>query len=565
MTWLDGYRMRLVLIGFVAAIVLGGGSARADFTFGEPTNLGPPTNSSAYDQWPCISADGLTLYFCCNRSGGFGNSDLWVTKRATVKNPWGPPENLGGKINSSLHEFTCDISDDGLELYFNDASSSWGYASRPGGCGQTDIWVTTRPTPEDPWGTPSNLGTIVNSSANDCSAKISADGLALYFTSDRFGRIDVDYNLWMTTRATKQDPWREPVSLGNVVNSVNASDGDPSISPDGLTLFFSSDRPGGYGDNDLYMTTRPTTNGVWGQPVNLGPVVNTSFGESQPCISADGQWLYFGDQVRARPGGLGGRDLWQAPILPIVDFTGDSQVDIKDLTVLIEHWGQNEPAYDMGPMPWGDGVIDQADLEVLMSHWGQEVYDPYLIAHWKLDETEGDVAYDSAVENDAIVIGDAVWLPESGQINGALQLDGADDYIQTSYILDPAHGSLSALLWIKGGMPGQVILSQENGANWLMIDTEGRLATEFKLPGMSMPFVSGAVIIDGDWHRIGVVWDGTNRILYVDGVQVLNESGIRFRPSQGGLHIGAGSDLEPVTFFSGMIDDVRIYDRVVAP
>jgi hypothetical protein len=561
MTWLDGYRMRLVLVGVVAAIGLSGGSARADFTFGEPTNLGPVVNFSPWHQSPFISADGLSLYF----SGGPTSSeDLWMTERNSVHDDWGKPTSLGSPINTSLHEFGPSISPDGLELYFHDAASSWGYTPRPGGLGECDIWVSTRPTQDHPWTEPKNLGGVVNSSYIDENPKISSNGLSLYFSSDRpgsFGRNDI----WIAQRATPLDRWGEPVNLGSVVNS-EAGDSGPSISADGLALFFNSDRSGGYGLDDLYMTTRSTINDPWGTPVNLGPIVNTAnYGEVTPCISADGRTLYFGEFPNPRPGGYGRRNIWQSSLIPIVDFTGDYQVDIEDLTILIEHWGQNNPAYDMGPMPWGDGVIDKADLEVLMSYWGQEVYDPNLLARWKMDETEGDVAYDSAAENDAIILGDAIWEPVNGKIDGALQLDGADDYIQTPYILDPAHGSLAALLWIKGGVPGQVILSQENGANWLMIDTEGRLATEFKLPGMSMPFVSGAVITDGDWHRMGVVWDGTHRILNVDGVQVLKESGIRFRPSQGGLHIGAGSDLEPATFFSGMIDDVRIYDRVVEP
>ena len=557
MTWLDGYRMRLVFVGLVAGIALGSGTARGDFFFGEPTKLGALINTPYDDLQPSISADGWSLYFSSTRPGGYGGAfgDIWVAMREKVNDPWGMPVNLGPKVNSSYTD-SARISPDGLTLFID--------SDRPGGYGGYDIWIATRETLEDDWGSPVNPGETVNSLAHEQAPSVTADGLELYFSGwispfrpGGHGHAD----LWMTTRPTKDDPWEKPRNLGALVNS-SSQDARPCISADGLVLFFDSQRPGGYGYGDLYMTTRASRSDPWGRPVNLGPTVNSSAFEELPYISADGRTLYLD---RANASNWSDGSLWQLPIIPIVDFTGNGQVDIDDLLILIEHWGQNEPAYDIGPMPWGDGVIDKADLEVLMSYGGQDIYDPHLLAHWKLDETEADVAYDSAGVNDATITGDVTWEPENGKINGALQLDGADDYIQTPYIIDPAHGILSALLWIKGGVPGQVILSQENGANWLMIDTEGRLATEFKLPGMSMPFVSGAVITDGDWHRMGVVWDGTNRLLYVDGVQVLNESGIRFRPSQGGLHIGAGSDLEPVTFFSGMIDDVRIYDRVVAP
>ena len=255
----------------------------------------------------------------------------------------------------------------------------------------------------------------------------------------------------------------------------------------------------------------------------------------------------------------------------IVDFDGDGTVDIKDLFKLTEHWGQNEPAYDLAPIPIGDGIIDAADVEVLMSHWGQALYDPNLLTHWKLDETDGDIAYDSAGENDSAVIGDAIWQPGSGNLMGALQLDGIDDYIQTDFIHEPTKGPLSVFVWIKGGAPGQAIVSQEMAGStwdsvWLGADpTNGRLATSHLFP-MFPRLESDAVITDGQWHRIGLVWDGTYRHLYVDDEEVaIDEEPFQHLNSSGGLHIGADSHLQPSVFWSGLIDDVRIYNRVIMP
>jgi hypothetical protein len=99
MKWLNGHRIRLVLLGFVAAVVLAaGGRAKADFTFGRPTNLGANINSSAYDGDPSISADGLELFFESRRSGGHGNADIYVSKRASKDDPWGPCMNIGGLV-----------------------------------------------------------------------------------------------------------------------------------------------------------------------------------------------------------------------------------------------------------------------------------------------------------------------------------------------------------------------------------------------------------------------------------------------------------------------------------
>ena len=85
MKWLNGYRMRLVVVGIVAATMLSGGLAKADFTFGEPTNLGPTVNSSAGEVCPSISPDGLELYFhSADLPGGYGNGDLWMSRRTTA-------------------------------------------------------------------------------------------------------------------------------------------------------------------------------------------------------------------------------------------------------------------------------------------------------------------------------------------------------------------------------------------------------------------------------------------------------------------------------------------------
>jgi hypothetical protein len=162
-----------------------------------------------------------------------------------------------------------------------------------------------------------------------------------------------------------------PQNLGPIVNSP-AHDRFPDISADGLALFFSSDRPGGYGDDsppndkqDIWVTMRATKNDDWGTPMNLGPMVNTSASDNGPSISADGQTLYFSSR---RPGGHGGYDLWQAPIEPTVDFSGDGEVNHLDVGSLMLNWGTDNSLYDIGPMPWGDGIVDSKDLMVLAEH-----------------------------------------------------------------------------------------------------------------------------------------------------------------------------------------------------
>jgi hypothetical protein len=346
---------------------------------------------------------------------------------------------------------------------------------------------------------------------------------------------------------------------------VNSSSWEyqPGISADGLILIFFSNQPGGSGDDDLWVTTRASTIDPWTEAVNLGPTVNSSARDICPNISADGSTLYF---TSGRPGGVGNIDLWQLSINPIVDFNGDGIVDAADMCIMVDYWGTDEPLCDIGPMPWGDGIVDTQDLIILSENLFEEVSDPTLIAHWALDETEGMFAADSAGGNDAVVLGGIEWQPTGGQIDGALKLDGVSGYAIAGTVLNPADGPFSVLARINGGTPGQVVVSQQNASNWLAADAEGNLMTELKGAGRSTgPLFSEAVITDGQWHRIGLVWDGSYRSLYVDGVAVIEDTQDGLEGSENGLNIGAGQMTQPGTCWSGLIDDVRIYNRVVRP
>jgi len=549
---------RSLLIVCMAVATISTVSVKADFTFGSLTNLGPTVNSSAGAEDPEISADGLKLYFNSNRTGGYGKGDIWVTSRATIEDNWEIPTNLGLTVNSSSDDFAPDVSPDGLILHFA--------SDRPGGYGNYDLWVTSRVTIDDDWGTPENLGPNVNSSSMDGCPAISDDGLELYFWSNRPGGSG-STDLWIATRVTIEDNWSTPMNLGPLVNS-SAMDFCPYISADGLSLFFISGRSGGYGGfyGDIWITTRPTISDPWGTPVNLGPMVNSSASEGGPALSPDGTTFYFSSE---RSGGFGSFDIWQVSINPIIDFNGNGIVNIKDLLRLIQSWGQYDPVVDIVP-PFGDGVVDVLDLELLMSYWEQPIDDPTLLAHWSLDEAEGTIAYDSAGVNDAIVVGGTEWQFSGGQINGALQLDGVDGYAVTDQVLNPADGPFSVFAWVNGGTPGQVILSQLNGANWLGLDPDlGCLMTELMPPAVGrftpQPLKSESAITDGQWHRIGFVWDGSNRALYVDDTLVAEDTQNNLSSSLGGLNIGCGCNSATSTFWSGLIDDVRIYNRPVRP
>jgi len=487
-------------------------------------NLGPPINTEHIDSFACLSSDDLELYYTSDRPEG-NSFNLWVATRPTRSEPWGPPERLGPTDIFPTGSQAPWITHDGLELYFA--------CTRSGGSGALDLWVAARSTPKDDWGDPVNLGPIVNQAGYDCHPSLSREGLVLFFSG---------------------------------------------YAAEGL------ERPGGYGMADMWMSRRRSVSDPWEPPVNLGPKLNSSNQDVQPRLSPDGSMLYFTSWRRA--GDVGGLTIWQAPIIPVVDFNGDGQVNGFEVAKMADRWGTSDFQCDIGPTPCGDGVVDTDDLLALARHIGKNVDDSTLIAHWALDETDGDVAHNGVSDNHGTLLGEPNWRPEDGIISGALGFDGEDDYIVTEHVLDPANdpypaeGPFSVLAWIRGGAPGQVLISQFDlmsqadgrtwrGANWLMIDAlTGTLVTELTPPPQRRkvpPLISDVVVTDNTWHRVAFVWDGVSRSLYVDDTLVAQDEQNDLQGCYGGLYIGCGTDRAPDTFFSGLIDDVRIYNRAVEP
>ena len=344
---------KAVLLALVPTLMMIVQVTKGDYTFSEPTNLGPPINSPYMEGSITITPDGLELYFDSSRQG----MGLWVTKRATISDPWGEPEILWFSADSSIIDFGPCLSADGLELYY---SSNRDIAF--------NTLIAKRATLSDPWEEPVNIGPAVSRPSGEFGPSISTDGLELFFGSERSGG-EGSTDLWVTKRETINDPWTEAVNLGSAVNSKDV-DNSPFITPDGLMLFFESNRAGGYGDFDIWVSKRKTTKDEWGQAVNLGPPINSWMTEYLPGTSLDGKHLYF--VIADAPGGLGDYDIWQAPIEPIVDFNVDSIVDAADVCIMIEHWLTDEPLCDIGPMPWGDGVVDVQDLIVLAEYLFEE-------------------------------------------------------------------------------------------------------------------------------------------------------------------------------------------------
>ncbi len=273
-------------------------------TWNEATNLGATVNSGVTDQHPAISKKGLSLYFISNRAGGSGALDIFVSQRETTADPWGPPVNLGPNVNSPGTENAPTLSRDGHLLFFG--------SNRPGGCGGFDLWATYRRHTHDDfgWEPAFNLGCTINTSFDEDGATYVEDEATgvttLYFTSlnrpDNIG----DWDIYTST--LQVDGTFSPGQLVTELSSVGR-DTRTSISRNGLEMFITSNRPGGLGGLDVWVSTRASTGDTWSAPFNLGAPVNSTDNDGAPALSFDGRTLYF---YSLRPGGYGGNDLYVA-------------------------------------------------------------------------------------------------------------------------------------------------------------------------------------------------------------------------------------------------------------
>jgi len=249
----------------------------------------------------------------------------------------------------------------------------------------------------------------------------------------------------------------------------------------------------------------------------------------------------------------------------VVDFDGDGIVDGADMCIMVDYWGTDESLCDIGPTPLGDGIVDVQDLILLSEHLFEEILPSGCVASWRLNDTEGNIAHNSTDYNDGICHGEPLWQPADGKIGGALQFDGINDYVETDLVLNPADGAFSVFTWIKGGALGQVMISQTDGDGtgqiWLGMDpSDGKLMT-----GLEPVMVTESIITDGQWHHVGIVVAAYQsmryRSLYFDGVRVaMDTQSVELTSSNGGMYFGTDKTLDAGTFFSGLIDDVRIYD-----
>ncbi len=337
--------------------------------FGATIDLGPPVSGPLGDEGPSVTWDGAELYFA---SGPL--SPIWLPRIVVarfVDGVWTEPVavDLPPPADSRSYRRSPCISPDGRSLYFTQFIIN-GVDVEPG-----RIWRARRE--DGGWSAAEDLGDTINHpdpTFTTGDAFVSTDGETLYFCSDRPGGSG-GTDLWFSRHVG--DSWGAPTNLGPGVNSEHDESG-PCVTADGLTLYFSSDRPGGRGNADVWVSRYAES--AWTAPKNLGPEVNSPGVDRDPQVTSDGRRMLF---TGIRSGGAGMSDIWLASAWcgepgthpGSFDHDHDGDVDLDDFGALAacssgpgaEFVGQGCCAFDADD----DGDVDVLDWAALQSALGR--------------------------------------------------------------------------------------------------------------------------------------------------------------------------------------------------
>ncbi len=243
-----------------------------------------------------ISPDGKEIFFVA-ASSDFSRYLIMTTK---LKNgAWTMPEvaPFSGGRNDGAPAF----SPDGRRLYFS--------SRRPRTAGgiptdDFDIWYVERK--DDVWTDPVNLGGPVNTEKSEANPSVTSDGTIFFQRIEKLGTLNWDLYASSPSNGTYGVPEKLPTPVNTYANEAG-----PFIAADGSYLLFQSNRAGGYGVMDLYVTHRIKSGG-WSEPVNLGDKINSSFSDWGPVVSPDGKYLFFGSFRNVQPIMSGSRDYFES-------------------------------------------------------------------------------------------------------------------------------------------------------------------------------------------------------------------------------------------------------------
>ena len=246
----------------------------------EFTQLPAPLNNKPQQYFPSITGTDM-LVFTIRDKGGRSHEDIYFSQLSETG--WSTPLGISTGINSERNEGTASISSDGRTLVFT-------ACNRPSNVGSCDLYVAYRRT--SGWTRPQLLSRAINTIYWESQPSLSQDGRQLYFVSKRPDGLG-GQDLWWSQKVN--DEWLPAINLGEQVNTT-FDDCSPYIYADGKTLFFASRGRPGFGGYDLFVIERQNIN-AWGEARNLGYPINSHGNQVGYTVSTDG-WAYYSDNDR---------------------------------------------------------------------------------------------------------------------------------------------------------------------------------------------------------------------------------------------------------------------------
>lgn len=243
--------------------------------------------------------------------------------------------NPGPPLNSAADEVPNSILLDGSLLLFTRKEAAEGRGARP----VTETFLVVQRTVNG-WSVPQEFFPWQTDDLNMGAPVFSPDGNQLWFAGCGWAGGMGSCDLYLSEY--KNGKWSLPVNAGSELNSA-AWDSQPAISADGMTLIFSSNRPGGFGGSDLYRSVR-LPDGQWSRPANLGPLINTQDNEMAPFFHPDGRTLYFSSNGHP---GMGGYDLFMTKLDDAGRWTRAQNLGVPlnssedELNIIVDAGGRN--------------------------------------------------------------------------------------------------------------------------------------------------------------------------------------------------------------------------------
>jgi outer membrane protein OmpA-like peptidoglycan-associated protein len=289
-----------------------------------PNNLGVAVNSKYEEYWPSLSADEELLTFTRLLPKNYNNPETFQNRQEDIYYS----RFLNGKWDEArnIGQTINSPQNEGSEFITSDGLKMYFTAcNRPDSKGKCDIYYAEKINNE--WSEAKNIGAPINTGFNEKQPSLSADGRTIYFVSNRTGSLGY-YDIWASDM-DENGTWSEPYNLGDSVNTID-DEQSPFIHPDNQTLYFTSEGWTGMGGYDIFLSRKKSYN-QWSTPFNLGYPINTNADETGLVVNAKGDHAYFAsDRITENGKDIYDFELYKAAKPILVSYMKGKVFDASD-------------------------------------------------------------------------------------------------------------------------------------------------------------------------------------------------------------------------------------------